>query len=339
MEILTLDKTFDSAKFVRSVGASLVTEFEKARSATTPELVASAMETAARQRLEQILPSGVGVGTGCVIDTYGNTSRQTDVILYERDVCPAFRVNDDDPKATYYPCEGVIAVGEVKSTLDRGSLEDAFRKIASVKKLQRRAVHHFMPNPTSGEPIVEYRKYGSLQTPSIVDIAERQNPDGTDQIFGFVVGGDLRVKPETFRDAFREFSRETGNQSSPNMVAVLGGGLLTWGNLAKVKHRETKWFDQTNSFGVSETTGTDIGWETRWSAQGSSLFRYSQEEEAFRTLVRWIRELYRTGKTSDSRAFDHYFLRKDNPVALTPVYIPMEDITLGEFLQRIRAGQ
>ena len=333
-----MNPTFDPDKFIARIGPRLVEQFDEARDATTPGTVGTAMEQPVRDQLEQILPRRIAVGEGFVIDSEGGTSQQTDVILYEKDICPVFSVNNT-PQTTFYPCEGVIAVGEVKSTLDRGSLEDAFRKIASVKKLQRRAVHHFMPNPTSGEPIVEYRKYGSLQTPSIVDIAERQNPDGTDQIFGFVVGGDLRVKPETFRDAFREFSRETGNQSSPNMVAVLGGGLLTWGNLAKVKHRETKWFDQTNSFGVSETTGTDIGWETRWSAQGSSLFRYSQEEEAFRTLVRWIRELYRTGKTSDSRAFDHYFLRKDNPVALTPVYIPMEDITLGEFLQRIRAGQ
>ena len=105
-----MDKTFDSAKFVRSVGASLVAEFEKARSATTPELVASAMETAARRQLGQILPSGVGVGTGCVIDTYGNTSRQIDVILYERGICPAFRVNYDDPKPESTEGEGIRGV-------------------------------------------------------------------------------------------------------------------------------------------------------------------------------------------------------------------------------------
>ena len=114
-----MDSTFDSTQFVRNLGASLVAEFENARRATTPELVASGMETAARKQLEQILPSGVAVGTGCVIDTYGSTSRQMDVILYERDICPAFRVHADDPKASYYPCEGVIAVGEIKSVIGK----------------------------------------------------------------------------------------------------------------------------------------------------------------------------------------------------------------------------
>ena len=333
-----MDQTFDPDKFIARIGRRLVEQFDEARDGTTPGTVGTAMEQPVRDQLEQTLPRGIAVGEGFIIDSEGSTSQQMDVVLYEKDICPVFSVNRT-PQTTFYPCEGVIAVGEVKSTLDRRPLEDGFQKIASVKKLQRRAVHDFMPHPTSGEPIVHYRNYGNLHTPSVVNIAEKQSPDGTDQIFGFVVAGDLRVKTETICDAFREFSRETGDQFSPNMVAILGGGLLTWGNLEKVKRRETKWFEKNNTYGVVETTGNEVGWRVSWSAQGSSLFRYSQDEEAFRVLVRWIRELYRTGKTSKAEAFDHYFQPKDNPVALNPVYLPKEDITLEEILKRIRTGK
>ena len=332
-----MDQGFDPDKFIARIGRRLVEQFDDARAATSPGTVGDAMEQPVRDQLEQILPRGIAVGEGFVIDSGGGTSRQTDVILYERDICPRFSVNNT-PETTYYPCEGVIAVGEIKSTLDRRSLENAFQKIASVKKLQRRATHEFMPHPTSGKPIAQQRSYGSLQTPSIIDITEKKGSDTTDQIFGFVLAGELRTSQETFLNAFRELARETGDQLSPNMVVILNGGLLSWGNFARVKHREIKWLDRSNSYGVTETTGRDIGWESNWSAKGSSLFRHSSEEDAFRTLIRWIRVLYQSGKTSDARAFDHYFQQKSDPSGANTMYVPKQDTTVEELTQRARTG-
>lgn len=77
----------------------------------------------------------VGIGSGCIIDTSGIASNQTDIVLYEKDICPIFSVNDD-PQATYFPCESVIAVGEIKSSLGTKELTDAVNKIASVKKIE-----------------------------------------------------------------------------------------------------------------------------------------------------------------------------------------------------------
>ena len=73
----------------------------------------------------------MGVWSGCVIDSYGNTSRQMDVVLYEKEVCPVFAINED-PAETYYPCGGVIAVGEVKTAIDSSELVDIFKKVKSV---------------------------------------------------------------------------------------------------------------------------------------------------------------------------------------------------------------
>ena len=333
-----MDQTFDPDKFIARIGQRLVDQFDDARAATTPVTVGDAMEQPVRTQLEQILPRGIAVGQGFVIDSEGGTSQQTDVILYEKDICPAFSVNGT-PETTYYPCEGVIAVGEVKSTIDRGTLRDSFEKIASVKKLQRRAVHGFMPHPTSGNPILQQRSYGSLQTPSIVNIDGSKGSDSTAQIFGFVIAGDLKVRPETLCNTFKEFCQEIGDQLSPNIVAILKGGLLTCGNFTRVKQREIKWSEQRKTYGVTETSGSEIACEVSWSAQDSSLISYSQEEETFRALVRWIRHLYGQGKTSDASAFDHYFQQKgDTKAVATSIYIPKEDKTLAELLQRARTG-
>ena len=59
-----------------------------------------------------------------------------DVILYERDLCPEFCINNS-PETTYYPAEGVLAVGEIKSTIGKRELADSFEKLRSVKALQR----------------------------------------------------------------------------------------------------------------------------------------------------------------------------------------------------------
>ena len=151
-----MDHAFDVDKHIARTGARLVREFDEARAATSPTAVGDAMEFPVRKQLEQLLPRGIAVGSGFLIDSYGATSSQTDLVLYERDICPVFSINDT-PGTTYYPCEGVIAVGQVKSTLTKRLLEDEFKKIASVKRLQRYPVHDFMPHPTTGGPKEEGR--------------------------------------------------------------------------------------------------------------------------------------------------------------------------------------
>ena len=99
-------------------------------------LVGSAKEHPVRSKLEHILPAGIAVGSGCVIDSYGETSKQMDVVLYEKNICPVYSINDT-PETTYYPCEGIVAVGEIKSSLNSDELEDIFDKIESVKRLRR----------------------------------------------------------------------------------------------------------------------------------------------------------------------------------------------------------
>ena len=82
-----MDQTFDPDGFVRRIGERIVDEFKHAKAGTTPSTVGAAAEQPVRDQLEQVLPRGIAVGEGFVIDSYGGTSRQQDVVLYERDIC------------------------------------------------------------------------------------------------------------------------------------------------------------------------------------------------------------------------------------------------------------
>ena len=305
-----MDETFDVEKFIARIGERLVIQFDDARAATSPTAVGDAMEFPVRDQLEQILPRGIGVGSGFVIDSYGATSQQTDVVLYEKDICPVLTINNA-PGTSYYPCEGVIAVGQVKSLLTKPLLQQEFKKIASVKQLQRYAVHGFMPHPTTGKPIVQERSYGNLQNPSVTDITERRGPDETRQIFGFMVAGSVQMSSDTLMETYLDFTREIGDSLSPNFLAVLSGGLLTWGKFT-TKRRETVKFEDTGNFGVRETYDGPAMFDPSWSAQNAELLSYSEDKESFRALIRWVYEIHGTGKTSDVQAFDRYFLKGDD---------------------------
>lgn len=315
-----VEKTFDVDAYISRIGERLVREFDDAKSATSPTAVGDAMEHPVRKQLEQILPRGIAVGSGFVIDSNGGTSSQTDIVLYERDICPVFAINDT-PESTYYPCEGVIAVGQVKSVLTRRFLEDEINKIASVKRLERYAIHEFMPHPTTGAPIVSERSYGNLQTPSVLNVDDKGENDGTRQIFGFILAGTINLKPETLSQAFIELTHEVGESVSPNMAVVMEGGLWRWGKITK-KRREKMRSEDRGTWGVREFNDGPDRWEDVWSGQSADMLGYSEDSEAFRTLIRWLYEIYRTGKTSNVQAFDRYFQQETGSLSQTVRIFP-----------------
>ena len=57
-----------------------------------------------------------------------------DVVLYEKEFCPVYRVEED---VSYYPCESVIAVGSIKSKIGKKELRDIYNNIESVRRLKR----------------------------------------------------------------------------------------------------------------------------------------------------------------------------------------------------------
>ena len=311
-----MDPKFDPDAFIRRIGERLVDEFKDAKAGTTPATVGSAAEQPVRDQLEQVLPRGIAVGEGFVIDSYGGTSRQQDVILYERDICPVFSINRT-LQTTFYPCEGVIAVGEIKSSLDRASLQDAFEKVASVKRLRRHVVHDVMPHPTTGEPIPLRRDYLTPHRGAVVRLDEERGAKDGLAIFGFVLAGESRLKHETLVEYFHKFADQLEENVSPNLVVTLDGYAIRWGNIAKGERKEIRQ-SEDGTYGLTVYKDGPESWQVSWSAETGTHVGGSKVSDAFRLLVRWIRQSAELGRTSDVKAFDRYF-EPNTPEEPTPL--------------------
>ena len=282
-----MHKNFDSVRYIIDIGRELISNFAGARHATTPGLVGSAREAPTRKKLEQLLPKGIAVGSGCIIDSYGGTSRQLDVVLYEKQLCPVYSVNDD-PATTYYPCEGVIAVGEIKSRIASTDLEDTFDKIGSVKKLRR----HALPRDSGlGLPAsVPFRAYG---TPSGTEGTKAEEFDQhhkpLDQIFGFLLAGSLELRPRTLCDKYVELTSENRRKLSPNLIVTLDDNqVLAPLRIAPNRHDS----------------------KILISAQdANAICCVRRLEGGFQFLLSRIYTVFRQGRTVEEVAFDRYFAR------------------------------
>ena len=151
-----MKNSFDPHSFLQKTGKDLVAAFDKADDAPTPSEVVDAKEKSVIERFDQILPIGIRVGSGFVFDSYGKTSQQMDVVLFEKNICPRFSYSES---VTYYPCESVIASGEIKSSIGKVELSNIFSKTKSVKSLKRFSQPKY--SPLQQRDCLSYRVYGS----------------------------------------------------------------------------------------------------------------------------------------------------------------------------------
>ena len=281
-----MQRNFDPISYAIDVGRELVSSFAQAGQATTPGLVGSAREAPTRKRLEHLLPQGIAVGTGCVIDSHGGTSKQMDVVLYEKHLCPEYSINED-PATTYYPCEGVIAVGEIKSSMASTDLEDTFAKIASVKKLRR-----YTRRSDDGLGLgatVPYRVYGA-SIPMHGTEAEEFDQDTKpfDQIFGFALAGSLALQPETLCTKYAKMAALHERVLSPNLIVTLEDNQV----LTPLRMPP----DDKPSIGISAQESDFISCVTR-------------PDGVFQFLLARIYSVYRQGRMVERVAFERYFAR------------------------------
>jgi hypothetical protein len=88
-----------------------------------------------RKVIHEFLPNRYCVsGKTEVIDHTGQVSQQVDIVIHDRHFCPLFF---DEGEITKIPVESVYAVFEVKPALDKGVIEYAMEKAASVRALER----------------------------------------------------------------------------------------------------------------------------------------------------------------------------------------------------------
>lgn len=213
---------FDPAQFVVDVGERLVMEFELAAAAGTPGLVGAAREHPARTQFRRLLPPFAAVGSGLVIDSFGGQSMQQDLVVFERDLCPVYSLNDT-PEATYYPVEGVAATGEIKSVVSKKVLFEALDNLRSVKALRRYTVRE----DHGLGPLGSYRSIGSAQSFAATAANEYdQDTQFRDQVYSFVLCQKFAQSPETVLDNLIEYQRLNGHELMPNLIVSLDGGFI-----------------------------------------------------------------------------------------------------------------
>lgn len=278
-----MDKNFNPSEYVSSLAKELVENFSRANRGTTPYLVGSAKEKAIRDKLALLLPNFVGVGTGCIIDTFGSTSKQCDIVIYEKDFCPIFSINDN-PESTYFPCEAVIAVGEIKSSLNSKELDDSFTKIRSVKSLKRFSA----PFSKDGIGGFEYRTYGSKIIFSGIESEKyEQTEKYFDQIYGFILSEDITLKMETFLKKYIELIKQSESYLLPNMTLSLSNGLFLYLN------------KNTNKI-LNDRNGA------------TTVYNFQKESTDFHYLLNRLSDIIYKGRTTNILPFKQYINSNDS---------------------------
>ena len=104
-------------------------------------------EAVLRQFLKEHLPGAVSVGQGFITDTSGRISKQCDILIYDSQrYAPFFRAED----VVVVPAEAVIAIIEVKTSINRRAFHDVIDYFASFKDLSLEArTYLFMFNAPS----------------------------------------------------------------------------------------------------------------------------------------------------------------------------------------------
>lgn len=120
----------------------------------------------------------------------------------------------------------MVAVGEVKSTVDKSTLFDALDKIRSVKMLRRfseRTRTLLIP----GSPAADYRIYGQpghyAATPSTEYGQEKKYRD---QIYGFLICKSFRHSASAVLENLCEYIATHGASHLPNIIVSLDNGFM-----------------------------------------------------------------------------------------------------------------
>jgi hypothetical protein len=159
-----------------------------------------------REFLRKYLPKKFGVSTGFVFDAKGNISKQVDIIIYDNTNNPVFEVAGGKQ---FFPCESVVCVGEIKSSLtSKQEIHKAFENIRSVRVLDRSG---------NGENFA--LGFG---------IPINTQTNHLDQIFSFLFVIDRCVSEDTMRKTLFEYIWENERHLWVNLCFYYEHYLLTY---------------------------------------------------------------------------------------------------------------
>lgn len=163
-------------------------------------------EEVVRAFLRKHLPERFEISTGFVFDADEHVSEQIDIIISDSLLCPRFETIGG---THYYPCESVVAVGQVKSSMtSEKTFMAALSNLESVKNLDRsgggRAVDELTGEPI--DPLTNHRH----------------------QMFTFVLVTGRSLSRENATTALMNFVLKRDAHLWPNVILALDQYLLTY---------------------------------------------------------------------------------------------------------------
>ena len=90
-------------------------------------------EAIVRDFLQSFLPQRLAIDTGFVVNALEEISGQIDLIIYDPSLTPPLESKN---RQRFFPVETVIAVGEVKSDVNRDQFTEALIRISKVKEIR-----------------------------------------------------------------------------------------------------------------------------------------------------------------------------------------------------------
>lgn len=191
----------DIKKVFRGISQKLQTDFEISAEINHQGNKGTYRESALREfLLSGRLPKRFGIGTGEIIGPMRNVSKQSDLVIYDQ-LDGMSLVYDDNIQI--YPIESVFGVIEVKSKLSKVELIKSLENIKSVKSL---CPHESVTKTTNSVMSMTY---------------PRPKPFGV--VFAYSLSSNSL---ESLLDNLREWEKENSKEFWPNLVVILGEGIL-----------------------------------------------------------------------------------------------------------------
>ena len=188
-----------------SAGERMVSELRESLIPHRGEL-GLAREEVIRKFLRAYLPKRYEVSSGFVFDSTGDVSQQLDVIITDSTIAPRFETAGG---IRFYPCESVVAVGQIKSQLSsQRELWGAIENVRSVSLLDRSAGGHAVCVNT-GEPIDHTQNH-------------------LHRIFTFIFIIDRAISSDTATSVLLEAVQRSHPHEWPNLIFSLKHYLITY---------------------------------------------------------------------------------------------------------------
>jgi hypothetical protein len=163
-------------------------------------------EEIVRDFLRSYLPTKFDISTGFAFDSTGALSQQLDIVIADGLSCPRF---ENAGKKRFFPCESIVAVGQVKSRLGSAKeFHSALENLASAKCLDRSAGGLAIDKKT-GEPL-------------------EPKTNHLHQIFTFLFVIGRSLGGGSIRDELLRFLEKHDCSVWPNVIVALDKHLVTF---------------------------------------------------------------------------------------------------------------